>query len=794
MPQLKHLSIKAFYDSKNFNRTQFGELTGTVSKREVLTIDKRLYQPTDDFRMPYQAEINAMQNGQLVATKIIPFTSSHTQDIENLIIFVDSSASQAPYLSSTLQRLQTLLPHLKIKRLHLYTFDQTVQNFGIAENPAAQQALIEQVKQYNALGASHFEAAIATLTALKLEKSRLLLISDAVITAGETSAAKLTKQLKTINWLERVDILVPSYHSDKKVAIQLVKAGKSQGIIAPLSLTNTKIIHKLTSSVYTNIPITVSGSKWYWPEKVDALQINEPLIVFAEISEPLKSITVGNKEFRLTSKQVNPILLKREWVRARLDKLLDMEDKTQDIDIKNAFHNEIINLSVKERVLSPYTSLLVLETENDYQRYHIARKGLADILTIGMDGITVIQRAKIPVVFEQPQNPITRPLTETPPQSRSFQQGETLAAARMPEAEMLETDSAAPSRSDERGNELRDTMILAGRRGSVADSVVEMRRMPSLPAQREAAAERIEAKKQKINAWTGSYAEFRTLLNKAEYKAAGKFAQEWRQRDLTNVMALIALGEWSEKTGDFTQAARAYGSLIDYFPARADIRRWAAERLLSIKTASWLSIDSLKKAVKQRPAHPSGHYLLAIAYWEDKQYKAAVETLQIAQERDFPRFVAAKRILTETLAIMLSHLKQEEQLETLFPGKHLKWETVNQHQLRFVLMWETDANDVDFHVYDKQGNHAYYSQKSLPTGGTLYADITTGYGPECFHISTPKAFPYKLQAHYYNMGPMGYGMGVLHLLNYAPKKGLQSEFRPFIVMKNGAFIDLGHVK
>jgi tetratricopeptide (TPR) repeat protein len=299
-----------------------------------------------------------------------------------------------------------------------------------------------------------------------------------------------------------------------------------------------------------------------------------------------------------------------------------------------------------------------------------------------------------------------------------------------------------------------------------------------------------QKKPRQISPWIGKYAEFRALLDKGD---AGDFVQKWHQEDLSNVMALIALGEWYEKTDNTTQAARAYGSLIDYFPARADIRRWAAERLLSIKSTSLLSIDSLKKAVKQRPDHPSGHYLLAIAHWEAGQYKEAVEILQTAIKRKYPRFAAANRILKETLAIMLTRLEQQQQLETLFPGNTFKWEKATKRQLRLVLMWETDANDVDFHIYDNQQHHAYYRQKSLPTGGTLYADITTGYGPECFSISEPKAFPYKVQAHYYRMGPMGYGMGILHVLDYDLKKGLKSEFRPFVVMKNHAFVELGKI-
>ena len=57
LPQLQQFAIKVFYDrNSSYNTTQLGELTGTISKREVLTIDKRDYQPTVDFRMPYQLE------------------------------------------------------------------------------------------------------------------------------------------------------------------------------------------------------------------------------------------------------------------------------------------------------------------------------------------------------------------------------------------------------------------------------------------------------------------------------------------------------------------------------------------------------------------------------------------------------------------------------------------------------------------------------------------------------------------------------------------------------------------
>jgi hypothetical protein len=113
-----------------------------------------------------------------------------------------------------------------------------------------------------------------------------------------------------------------------------------------------------------------------------------------------------------------------------------------------------------------------------------------------------------------------------------------------------------------------------------------------------------------------------------------------------------------------------------------------------------------------------------------------------------------------------------------------------------VLSWETDANDVDFHIHDAEGGHAYYSTPELSSGGRLYADVTTGYGPECFTIRLPweaRSEVYRLEAHYYSRGPMGYGMGKLEIIDHDGKGGLTFEERPFVVMTDGAFVDLGTV-
>lgn len=114
--------------------------------------------------------------------------------------------------------------------------------------------------------------------------------------------------------------------------------------------------------------------------------------------------------------------------------------------------------------------------------------------------------------------------------------------------------------------------------------------------------------------------------------------------------------------------------------------------------------------------------------------------------------------------------------------------------LRFVLWWETDENDVDFHIHDGKQNHAFYSQRQLASGGRLYADVTTGFGSECFTIEgPPEAFAYTREPHYYSRGPMGFGMGSMRVVQHDGNGTILVQDRPFVIMVDGASVDLGKV-
>jgi tetratricopeptide (TPR) repeat protein len=277
-------------------------------------------------------------------------------------------------------------------------------------------------------------------------------------------------------------------------------------------------------------------------------------------------------------------------------------------------------------------------------------------------------------------------------------------------------------------------------------------------------------------------------------------ALAWREAEPGDALALVALGESYEALRHHDAAARAYGSLIDLFPSRADLRRFAGARLQRLGAAGLaLAVDTFRKAVAQRPDHPASHRFLAYALVRSGEPAEAFDAIAAGLRRGYPvgRFEGVPWILLDDVGLIgAAWIRKEPAKRALIAARvrALGAKLPAQPSLRFVLTWETDANDVDFHIRDGKRGHAYYGAPALRSGGELYADVTTGYGPECFAIQgRPRAYPYRLGAHYYSRGPMGYGMGTLQVVEHDGTGGLKFDDRPFVVMTDKAFVDLGTV-
>jgi len=815
-------------------------LGGEVSDRRLVELHKRDWTPDRDLEIGQDqvASRTGLRHGNLAVVRVSAPVEPVPQEIAGLYVLVDSSASRALGYETQVRRLGELIAGLqdgagRSTPLGVAAFDQEVVPVFEGTAGGFGQAEARRLGSRRPLGASDLEGALAWLGDRLAQGGgkypRVLLITDGVATAGETGTRELKAAVHALaaSGVERLDVLGFGGLRDEAVLRELTvgnlpQDGQRLDGAAPLS----EIARRLTLACRSGIPVAVEGAAWIWPETLDGVQPGDEALVYADLpaGRPLRLSLAGRPVALAEPAATERHLLERAWAQARIERLLHQResDLGNDPDLRKALALQVVEVSVRHRVLSPFTSLLVLETEADYARFGLDRRALADILTVGAGGLDVLARTG-PVPATRVVDRLEIP---KPAESEDFDAfGEVDESAAVPEGvDAITMDGVEGG-------------VVGGVEGGVAGGVVggipggvvapvPVPEVPPLVAgdeplrvggeERAGVAEEIavqgtgrqrrdrdEDKEKRVAPYTGRFAEVKDLLDAGRVAAARAMAESWSAEAPGDVLALIALGEAWEAAGETAGAARAYGSLIDLFPRRVDLRRLAGERLERLGEAGiGLAIDTYQKAVLERPDHPSGHRLLAWALLRAGRLEEAFAALEAGLEQQYPggRFAGADRVLREDLGLLAAALlhaepaRREDVLERLEAhGARIE----SEPSLRFVLTWETDANDVDLHVHDRKGGHAYYSQKTLPSGGELYADVTTGYGPECFTVNGPGdrgAAPYRLRVHYYSRGPMGYGMGTVQVVRHDGAGGISVEPRPFVVMADGAMVDVGSVK
>ena len=66
-----------------------------------------------------------------------------------------------------------------------------------------------------------------------------------------------------------------------------------------------------------------------------------------------------------------------------------------------------------------------------------------------------------------------------------------------------------------------------------------------------------------------------------------------------------------------------------------------------------------------------------------------------------------------------------------------------------VITWNTDNSDVDLHVVEPSGEDCYYANRHTRLGGDLTQDVTQGYGPEMYVMRKAAPGRYQVRAHYF---------------------------------------------
>src|SRR4029077_17446654 len=137
------------------------------------------------------------------------------------------------------------------------------------------------------------------------------------------------------------------------------------------------------------------------------------------------------------------------------------------------------------------------------------------------------------------------------------------------------------------------------------------------------------------------------------------------------------------------------------------LRRFAGNRLEHLKGQAGLALalDTYQKAAAQRPDHPASHRLLAYTLLKLGRPAKAFDAMVTGVHQSYPpdRFAGVDQILHEDLGLIAAAWIKAEpgRKAEILARLHAEHGVVeDKPSIRFVLNWETDANDVDFHILD----------------------------------------------------------------------------------------------
>lgn len=798
------------------------QVSGVQGEGAVL---KTKYVPSADFVAEPRHNQQGVRAGDLVVARVVPVDGTEADPLASLTVFVDSSGSRALGWREQTGLVQQLLAALATRApalaVNVVAFDQELAPLYAGPASGFGDAQLKELRARRALGASNVELALRHLQGKPTP--RALFVTDGVMTAGITEGLNLQALLLKVKaaGVQRIDaVTVGGLRDDAFLAKLTTGALARDGAVLDGAQAPAELARRLALSTRSKLPVRVAGATATWPTVLSGVQAGDAALIYAQLpaGAPLK-VTVGERPMPVNEGNLASIerpLLERAWAKARIDQLQAQLDVADGPSQREKLRRDLVDLSTKSRVLSSLTALLVLETEADYVRFSIDRRALVDILTVQDGKVALLKRGPEALAVARPP--------QLPPPSKDLPRPAKTDSAGAKEKKVARDDDgeASPAQDEVASKALAppsaEPMVAPaappppprpalGAASAMADSASEGRRGEAprdrAPLREEAArpAPAPASPPKGVDPYTGKFKDVMDGLTRDPKKALA-LAHGWHEEHPGDLLALVALGEALEANADPGTAARAYGSIIDLFPARADLRRFAGVRLERLARGLEVAGDSFAKAAEQRPDHPASHRLLAFSLLRAGKHEQAFEAIArgIAQPYPQGRFLGADRILREDAGLVAAAWMKAEPSrrgEILEKLKHADGTVESEPSLRFVLNWETDANDVDFHIYDAKGGHAFYSARQLPSGGELYADVTTGYGPECFTIRLPReqrAAPYTLQAHYYSIGPMGAGMGKLEIIEHDGQGGLRFQQRPYVVMVNQAFVDLGVVK
>lgn len=436
------------------------------------------------------------------------------------------------------------------------------------------------------------------------------------------------------------------------------------------------------------------------------------------------------------------------WAAARVNQLSPRAEQ---------FADELLALGRSYGLVSPATSLLVLESLDQWVRHEIeppaslpemreqyfaALKSrgqeTTDARTRHLEQLAELWKQRV----EWWKTDFSKNPLPTPPTKASREREESAPVA----MRMMAPSAVAPAEAE------LDMGMMGGSDTEFGDTAG----LPSAPA-KSAPASRPAASIQ-IKEWNPDTPYLKAIRATEAPRRYGAYLAERTEWSQSPAFFLDCAEEFL-KQGDKPLGLRILSNLAELKIEDAALLRVFAWRL---RQAGELdrAILLLRRVAKLRAEEPQSFRDLALALAERGQLsrsKADLEEALALFEKvvltpwnrhadSIPLFALEER---NALVAWIDRQEWKDVDKPAIPDIDEKLRDNLDTDIRIVMSWDADATDIDLHVVEPGDEEAYYGHNRTARGGLVSRDVTDGYGPEEYLVRAAPQGSYAIKAKYY---------------------------------------------
>ena len=208
------------------------------------------------------------------------------------------------------------------------------------------------------------------------------------------------------------------------------------------------------------------------------------------------------------------------------------------------------------------------------------------------------------------------------------------------------------------------------------------------------------------------------------------------------------IADWFFSLNDREKALRILTCIAEIDLENASLFRLLGYRLKEYKEYR-LEAYICRKVIQWRPFEPQSYRDYALALADNDMNQAALDSLYSVLTQSYASNINSRSAgIEEVVVTEINRLiTQNKSLNTSNIDKKLI--QAMPVDIRVVINWNMNSADIDLHVKDPRGETCNYGNKSTEIGGRISKDNTQGYGPEQFMLKKAIQGNYEVFVNYF---------------------------------------------